>query len=79
MVRAPEGRHRQRCQIDLEDRQIRVGVAADNARVRDPPVGKLHPDRVGIRDHVMVGDDVAALVDDHSRAEAALYTLPVTG
>ena len=79
LVRAPEGRHRQTCQIDLEDRQIRVGVAADNARVGDPPVGQLHLDRAGIHDHVMVGDDVAALVDDDSRAEAAFDALPVTG
>ena len=47
-------------EVDLQHRQVGVRIAADDVRIRDAPVGELHADRVGVGDHVVVGDDVAA-------------------
>ena len=63
--------------IDLQNGQVRVRVAADDVRIRHAAVGELHLDRVGIGDHMIVGDDVAAAVDDDAGAQAALDALPV--
>ena len=46
-------------------------------RLGDAAVGELHADRVGVGDHVVIGDDVAVLVDDDARAEAVLDALAV--
>ena len=35
------------------------GIAADDGRIRAAPVGELYVDRVGVRDDVVVRDDVA--------------------
>ncbi len=65
LVGAPEGGDGQRAEINLENGQVRVRIAPDDMRVGDPAVGELHSDRVGVRDDVMVRDDMTALVDDH--------------
>ena len=66
-------------QVDLQDREVRVRIAAHDVRVRDAAVRELHSDRVGVGDDVVVGDDVAGLVHDDAGAQAALDALPVAG
>ena len=62
-------------EIDAQHRQVGVGIAADDARIGDAPVRELHADRVGIRDHVVVCDDVPWRIDDHAGSQASLDAL----
>ena len=56
---------------------IGVRVLADDGRLGDAAVGQLHPDRIGARNHVLVGDDGALRVHDHAGSQAALDALAV--
>ncbi len=56
--------------LDLEDRQVALGVGPDQPR-RDV-VARAEPDHdlIGVLDDVVVGDDVAfCLVDDDARSQ----------
>ncbi len=79
LIGAAERRHGEGTEIDLQDRKVRVGIAADNMGIRYPAVLELHPHRFGVGNDVMIGDDVAALVHDHPGAQAALDSRPITG
>src|SRR5262249_18849092 len=76
-IGAPEGRHRERLEIDLENGEVRVRIATHDARIRHAAVLELHADRVGVGYHVVIGDDVPVRIDDDAGAEAALDALPV--
>src|SRR6185312_2832687 len=76
-IGSAEGDHREARQIDLQDCEIAVRIGAHDLRLRDPTVRELHADGAGVRDHMVVRHDVAALIDDHARSQAALDTLPV--
>ncbi len=56
--------------VDLQQREIGRWVLADDRRLERLLVGELHSDRVGrgAVDHVVVGEDVAAGIDDEARA-----------
>ena len=74
-VGVAEGDHRQLVEVDLEDGDVRFGVAADRPRLGAAPVAEQHLDIVGALDHVVVGEQVAGRRDDHARAEADLALL----
>ncbi len=57
-------------QVDLQQRQLRVRILADELRHGNSAVGQLHEDLVGVADHVPVRDDVACAIDDDAGAEA---------
>ena len=73
----PERRHRQVLEVDAQHGEVRIGIAPDDAGVRNALVRELHPDGVGVRDDVMVRHDVAVVVDDDPGAEAVFDTLSV--
>ncbi len=79
MVGAAEGGHRQVGEIDLQDSEVGIRVASHDVRVGDPAVLELNADRVGVRNDVMVGHDVAGFIDNDPGAEAALDPAPVAG
>ena len=74
-VRAPQAHDREPRQPDRQQRQVGVRITAHHLGHRAAAVGQLHLDAGGIGDHVVVGDDVAALVHDHARAQRALHAL----
>jgi hypothetical protein len=55
--------------LDLQHRQVGLRVAADQVRVELPPVGQLHLDLAGTVDNVVIGDEVAVLVDEEAAAQ----------
>ncbi len=63
-------------QLDLQHRQVGVRIPAHHLGVGGPAVRQLYPDGVRVGDHVMVGDDVAGLIDDDSGAQTVLHPLP---
>jgi hypothetical protein len=57
----------------VDHRQVRILVYANNFRgVLVRIAVQLHLNLGGLLDHVIVGQDVAALVDNYARAEATL-------
>ena len=76
-IGAAQRHDRQFADGQIEDGEIGVRILADDGRLGDAAVGKLHPDRIGARDHVLVGDDRALRVHDHARAQTALHALAV--
>ena len=73
----PKRHGRQIADRQMQDRDVRVRVLADDGGFGDAPVGQLHADRIGAGDHVLIGDDGACPIDDHAGAEAAFDALPV--
>src|SRR5262249_30988204 len=57
--------------LDLQQRQVRLGITADHVGSELPAVRELDHDLRGVLDHVVVRDDVAGWVDDEARAHAA--------
>jgi hypothetical protein len=57
--------------LDLEERDVRALVGADQLRLEFALVGELDGDLVGGLDHVRVGEHVAVGADDEARAERA--------
>ena len=72
-------RHRlQIRRVDLQQRQVVNLVRADNARRITALVGEHHFDAaIGAVDDVKVGENVAGLVEDESRALALLRNVPI--
>ncbi len=68
----PERDGRQRVEVDLEHRQIALGVGADLRGPHVAAVEQRDPDLVGAFDDVVVGEDVAVLAHDHAGAQAGL-------
>src|SRR5215469_2090445 len=77
LIGLPEGDDGEVRHVDLEHCQIGIRVHADDLRIRDPAVRELHADGTGVRNHVIVRHDVADLIDDDARAQAALDALLV--
>ena len=73
----PSGHDRQLAQLDLQHRQVGVRIAPDDLASATRPSASCTLIWSAFGDHVVVGDDVAVVVDDHARAEAALHALPV--
>jgi hypothetical protein len=61
----------------VDDRHVRRRVGSHDLRVGLASVGEGDLDRVGVRDDVLVGDDVAVLVEDEAAALA--LALPAAG
>ena len=61
--------------IDFQHRQVRPFVGQHNLGFELAPVRKNRPDGVRALDHVDVGDDDAAGVDDHAGAERRAHPL----
>src|SRR5205823_2737598 len=57
--------------LDLDQRDVRLRVAADHLRLVLLAGGEPDEDLVGVLDDVVVRDDEALRVDDEPRAEAA--------
>ena len=55
--------------LDLEHRQIRAGIAQHDLGFEFPPIRERDLHFRHALDDVMVGDDEAARIDDHARAE----------
>ena len=71
-----EGDRGQLLQLDLEHREVGLGIGADHARRHLARVGERDFDLVHRLDHVVVGEDVALLADDHARAQALAALRP---
>jgi len=67
------GRRTER-QVNPQDGQVAVGVRAHDARMRLPPIGQRHLNRVGARDHVVIGQNIAVGAHNHPRAQAGGWT-----
>ena len=63
---------RNRSEIDFEQRQVGFSVVAHDLGVGDAAVGELHTNLGGARNHMVVRDEVAVLVDDDGRAQAGI-------
>ena len=72
VVAVAERHRRQRLGVDLEDRDVGVGIGADDLGLELPPVEQPDRDLLGALDHVVVGQDVAVGRDDEARAAALL-------
>ena len=67
--RGPDDRNRERAgSVDLDDRQVVDGVDIDNRSVVAGAVVQGGPQGFHAGDHVVVGQDVAPFIDDHSRS-----------
>ena len=77
-VGAAQRHDRQIADRQGENGEIGVRILSDDRRLGDAPVGQLHPDGIGARDHVLIGDDGALRIDDHAGPQAALDVLAVT-
>jgi hypothetical protein len=65
-----EREHRERLRrVDLDQRQIHAAIPADHGAGEPAPGREPHLDARRALDHVGVGDDVAARVNDEARAE----------
>ncbi len=72
LVRIAQLRHRELALgLDLQHRQVGLGVAPRDLRLELPLVRQPHLDLAGVLDQVVVGEDDAGLVDDDARALAA--------
>ena len=56
----------------LHYRHVRRRIATHHARLEAALVGELDPNLVGARDHVVVGENHAGLVDHEAGAQTAL-------
>ena len=72
LVGVAEGDHRQPVEVDLQHRDVGLGVGADQPGLGLAAVRQLHLDVVGALDDMVVGEQVAFGRDDHARAEADL-------
>jgi hypothetical protein len=70
--------HRQVAGVDLQYRQVRLFVRADEGCLGDAPVVQQHLDVGGVGDHVVVGQHVAlALCADDDTRSKRLLAVPV--
>ena len=70
--RIADRRDRQaRLAVDLDQRDVGVGIGADDARAQRPAVRQLDDDPLGALDDMVVGEDAAVGVDDEAAARAA--------
>ncbi len=77
LVRMPERHDRQMAEIDFQQRQIRVGIPADDPRHGHPAVGELHAHLVGVLHDVIVGGDVPLGIHDDAGAETAFGEIAI--
>ncbi len=55
--------------VGLQHCEIGFGIAASNRRAQTPAVGEHDLDVIGVLDHVIVGEHVAAAADDDAGPE----------
>src|SRR5581483_2725327 len=73
LVRIAELRHgKVGPDVDLDDRDLGLGVFADDLGFVLPPGLQLHHDLRAVVDHMIVGEDRAVVIDDEARAQALL-------
>ena len=66
-VRVTERHHRHvALQVEFEDREVRVRIAADDSCLGHASVGELCADQVRGGDHVVIGDHVRGAIDDNA-------------
>ncbi len=70
MVQGAEGDRRQVRELDLEHREVAVGIGAHDAGAGLAAVVERNLDLIGLLDHVVVGEDVALGPDDDPGTEA---------
>src|SRR2546429_8321282 len=77
-VRVAERQHGEvRRPVYLDQGEVHARVAARDIPGEAPSVGEPHLDRLGPLDHVSVGDDEPARLDDEARAGRALWLGPL--
>ncbi len=64
-----EAQHGQMSNVDLEQRDVRDGVGAENFRRDLTRVGQADADHACAHNHVAIGDDQAVGTNDEARAE----------
>ncbi len=74
-IRTAEGNGGQVLQINLQDRKIGLGVAADDFGNRLAAILERHDNLVRTRGHVVVGQQVAFRAHDYGRSQARLHAL----
>ena len=65
---SPSGATGRFLRVDLDQRDVGVGIDAEHARLQAAAVGKLHHDPLGVLDHVVVRQDLAVALDDEAAA-----------
>ena len=70
--RVAEGNDGEPLGVDLQEHQIRPGIATQHRGGQLAAVGQRHPDVLGAVNDVVVGDDESVRVDHEARAEALL-------
>jgi len=70
-----EGNSREVLTIDLDHRDVRGRITADDLRVELAPVGENHRHLVRVRNDVIVGEDQAILGDDEPRSRRVDYLI----
>src|ERR1022692_4665966 len=61
--------------VDLQDREVQLGIGADQlSRVLGPVAGQRHLNADGVLDNVVVGQDIAVVVHDKAGAQALRAT-----
>ena len=71
----PHGDDRQLLEVNLEYREIGLGIAADDIGLGHAPVAQRHLDGVGAADDVVIGEDVTLIAHDDAGAKAAFDLL----
>src|SRR5262249_14881985 len=79
LVRAPHRHDGRILEWYAQHGQVGIRIHADDLRRGDAAVGQLYADLVRALDDVVIGDDVAGLIDDDAGAEAALDALTDRG
>ena len=67
-LRVAHRRHRQIPRLDLDERDVGIGVDAEHAGLQAAAVGELHHDPLGVLDDVVVGQDLPVGLDDEPAA-----------
>ena len=75
LVRAAHRHDRRVLDRHAQNRQIGIGILADDLGRGDAAVGELDPDFVRTLHHVVIRNDMTGAIDDHTGAEAAFDAL----
>ena len=76
LIRTVQLDFRQILQGDLQQRQVGLRIRADHPGGSIPAVAQRHQDLVGVPDHVITGEDIAVVGDDHTGTQAGQGALP---
>ncbi len=76
LVRIPGFNYRQAAvRLDLDQRNVRIGVLPDHLCLILLPIGELHQNLIRLFDDMVVCKDIAVIADDEPGTQAALLEL----